>query len=285
MIENPEKQRDFGWRYFHFIDKAGSRINLVEHKTDIFGLEAKPYMTMVAKAPDTEPVRFKGEPNVVWERGVGNQSGKFDFVFDNARFNGEITDTLEHKELKDVVLYEDKLRRKSHWAVDIPYGKITGELRTPQGEKEITGYVYQDRQWGNILIQEWVKNWIWTHLANENLFVVIFCINATNGQKSWHSISSLGQNVSVDHDFEVPHFPKLANSSNPDANIFQAEIKIPGKLSTVFTLSPQNVMRSRIGEKHPGFSASYVRWSVDGITNQSEETAQGVAEYMSIQKL
>jgi len=285
MIENSEKQDNFGWRYFHFIDKTGSRINLVEHETDIFGLETKPYMTMVAKMPDTEPTRFKGEPNVIWEKGDGNQSGRFDFTFDNARFNGEITDTLVHKELEDVILYKDRLGRKSHWTVDIPYGKITGELRTPEGVKEINGYTYQDHQWGNILIQEWVKDWTWTHLANDNLFVVIFCINSTDGQRSWHSISGLGKEISIDQNFEAPHLAKLARSKNLDSDILQGEIKIPGKLSTVFTLSPQNIMRSRIGESHPGFSASYVRWSVDGTTDQSKEPVMGVAEYMNIKKL
>lgn len=285
MIENPEKQGNFGWRYFHFIDKTGSRINLVEHKTDIFGLETKPYMTMIIKMPNTEPARFRGEPNVVWERGGGNQSGKFDFVFDNARFNGEITDTLVHKELEDVVLYKDRLGRKSHWAVDVPYGRIVGELRTPEGVKEINGYTYQDRQWGNILIQEWVKDWTWTHLANENLFVAIFCINASDKQKSWHSIIGQGKEISIDHDFEAPHLAKLTDSKNPTNDIVQAEIRIPGKLSATFILSPQNIMRSRIQESHPGFSASYIRWSVDSNTNQSEEIARGVAEYMSIQKL
>lgn len=284
MVENSEKQGNFGWRYFHFIDKTGSRINLVEHETDIFGLETKPYMTMITKTPDTEPAQFKGEPNVVWERGGGNKSGKFDFVFDNAKFNGEITDTLTHKELEDVVLYKDRLGRKSHWAVDIPYGKITGELRTPQGVKEINGYTYQDRQWGNILIQEWVKDWTWTNLANDNLFVVIFCINNTKGQRSWHSISGHGNEISISQNFDAPHLAKLAVAKNPDNETIEAEIKIPGKLSAAFALSPQNIMRSRIREQHPGFTASYARWSVDGTTDRSNENVQGVAEYMNIQK-
>ncbi|MDP2861060.1 MAG: hypothetical protein Q8N98_05125 [bacterium] len=188
MKEIAGKQGDFGWRYFHFIDPSGLRVNLVEHKTDIFGLERKPYMTMIAKEPKKEPIRFRGEPNLVWEKSPDEGSGKFDFVFENARFSGTIDEALRHEELADVALYEDRLGRKSHWAVDMPYGKITGELRTPQEEKDVAGYVYQDRQWGNILIQEWVKNWTWAHLANKSLFVIIFCVNTTDNQRSWHSI-------------------------------------------------------------------------------------------------
>ncbi|MEK7550356.1 MAG: hypothetical protein AAB535_01020 [Patescibacteria group bacterium] len=48
-------------------------------------------------------------------------------------------------------------------------GKVIGELKTPAGEKQISGYLYQDRQWGDILIQEWVKNWTWMHLSNNEL--------------------------------------------------------------------------------------------------------------------
>ncbi|MDP2861061.1 MAG: hypothetical protein Q8N98_05130 [bacterium] len=79
--------------------------------------------------------------------------------------------------------------------------------------------------------------------------------------------------------------PKLINSKKQDSETFQAEIQIPGKLSIAFSLLPENLMRARISEKHPGFSASYLRWSVDGIADCSNESVQGVAEYMDIQKL
>jgi len=285
MSENTERQGSFGWRYFHFIEPSGRRINIVEHKTDIFGLENKPYMTMITKEPYRKPLRFKGEPNLVWERGDSDTTRKFEFVFDNARFNGEITEILEHRELKDVVLFEDKMGRKSHWTVGIPYGKIAGEIQTPQGKNGINGYVYQDQQWGDVLIQEWVKNWTWSHLANENLFVVIFCINTVDNQKSWHSIYGRGRDISVDQNFEVPHLAKLEKSGNLQNELTRAEIKIPGKLSAAFALIPNNIMRLRIQENHLGFSASYIRWSVDAITYPSNKTAQGIAEYMAIQKL
>lgn len=205
-------------------------------------------------------------------------------MFDNARFHGEITDALAHEELEDVVLYKDGLGRKSYWAVDVPYGKIKGELNTPEGVREINGYTYQDRQWGNILIQEWVKNWTWAQLANDNLFVVIFGINNTEGTTSWHSISGHGNEISLSQKFKAPHLAKLAITESPDSATIDAEIKIPGKLSVAFTLSPQNLMRSRVKERHPGFTASYVRWAVDGTIERPKEIVQGVAEYMNIQK-
>lgn len=285
MIENAEKRGDFGWRYFHFIDTTGTRINVIEHKTDVFGLEKVPYMTMITKEPETEPVRFKGEPNLIWERNTVEQSGKFDFVFENARFTGTVSEALQHEELIDIILHQDAVGRKSHWAVDVPYGKVEGMLTIPQKEKQISGCMYQDRQWGDIPIQEWVKNWTWTHLANKNLFVVVFCINVTNGQKSWHAISSQGQEVALDRNFQLSHLPPLAETVNPDSKLFQAEITIPGKLSVLFSLQPTNIMRSRMNEGHPDFSASYIRWSVDGIADQSADPIQGVAEYMKIERL
>ena len=276
---------EFGWRYFHFVDPSGPRINIVEHQTDIFGLETKPYMTMITKEPKKEPLRFKGEPNLVWEKDTTNGNGKFDFTFDNARFSGEITESTQHHSLTDIVLYQDEAGRKSHWAVDIPYGKVIGELKTPAGEKQITGYLYQDRQWGDILIQEWVKNWTWTHLANNELFTVAFCINTTDGQKSWHSMSGQrGQEVLIKNELEVPHIEKLSKSGHQDKQTFQAEIKIAGGLSASFLLSPKNIMRSRLNEIYNNFSASYLRWSVDGVTNFSNKPVQGVAEYIEIQK-
>jgi len=284
MVGSPEKQGSFGWRYFHFIDETGSRINVIDHKTDVFGLEKKPYMTMITKKPGSEPVRFKGEPNLIWERNPAEQSGKFEFVFENAKFTGTVSETLQHEDLADVLLFRDELGRESRWAVDVPYGKIDGTLATSQEEKQMKGYMYQDRQWGDLLIQNWVKNWTWTHFVNKNLFVVVFCINTTDGQKSWHAISGQGEEVTLDCKFQVPHLEELAKAENPDSKVFQAKIKIPGKLSVIFSLQPKNVMRSRIRENHSNFSASYVRWSVDGITNQSSDLIQGIAEYMKIEK-
>lgn len=285
MVENAVKQVNFGWRYFHFIDPSGTRINVVEHDADIFGLGKTPYMTMITKEPNQQPTRFTGEPNATWERAVDINSGKFDFVFNDARFSGEVTGILGHQELADVVLYENGIGRKSHWAVDVPYGRITGELVTPAGERQITGYMYQDRQWGDILIQEWVKNWTWAHLANQDLFVVIFCINTQNNERSWHSILGNGQAITLERNIKVPHLLKLAGSVSPDKDTIEAQIKIPGKVSALFTLSPEQVMRSRIREEHPGFSANYVRWSIEGTIDQSTNTTQGVAEYMQIQKI
>lgn len=68
MTENSEKLGNFGWRYFHFIDTSGSRINIVEHKTDIFGLENKPYISMIAKNPKNEPLRNRTRPKCIIKR-------------------------------------------------------------------------------------------------------------------------------------------------------------------------------------------------------------------------
>lgn len=284
MVENTKKQDAFGWTYHHFVDPSGMRVNVVNHQTDIFGLEKRPYMTMIAKEPNTVPLRFKGEPNFDWEINSSTKDGNFNFEFNNARFTGTIKEINGSDELIDIVLYQDKLGRKSHWAVDIPYGKVSGKLCTQQEEREIAGYVYQDRQWGDILIQEWVKNWTWTHLANKNLFVVIFCINTIDKQRSWHSIFSQGQEILTSNNPEVPYFSKLIGSEHPDKEILQGEIRIPDKLSANFLLQPNNVMRSRMEENHPGFSASYIRWSIDDIIDHNDPV-HGIAEYMEINKL
>jgi hypothetical protein len=75
----------------------------------------------------------------------------------------------------------------------------------------------------------------------------------------------------------------LVESKNPLEETFQAEVKIPGNLSAAFSLKPSDVMRARMGENHQGFSASYIRWAVEGVDSRSTEPVQGVAEYMNIQ--
>jgi hypothetical protein len=285
MIENLQKQGNFSWRYFHFIDTAGTRINVIEHETDIFGLEKNPYMTMVIKNPGLEPVRLKGESNVIWERNLVEKSGEFEFVCQNVRFIGTVSEALHYKDFADILLYQDSMGRESHWAVDVPYGKIKGTLTTPHEEKQINGYMYQDRQWGDIPLQEWIKDWTWAHLANKDLFVIIFCINTMDGKKSWHAISGQGEEVSLNNNFQVSGLPELTEAKNPTSNIFRVEIKIPGKSPISFSLQPEDIMRLRMDEKHPDFSANYIRWSIKGSSDQSTDPMQGIAEYIKIEKL
>ena len=259
-------------------------MNVIDHKTDIFGICKDPYMTMTVKEDGKEPERFKGRPDLNWELKKGGMSGSFKAEFNNAKILGEFNKVPKHTLLNDLIIHKGGKVGNSNWSIDIPFANVSGTLETPQGKRKLSGFLYLDRQWGVVPIQNWVKDWVWTHAANNNLFILSFCINSVDGRNFKYFMQGSKHGVFVNNDLETPYFQDLISSDRLDLEKINAKIGVPGKLSAEFALLPENIMRSRIGESYPNFSASYVRWSVVSGANTFGEPVYGVSEYMRIRK-
>lgn len=269
----------FGWAYFHFVEPGGTQINSVVHKTDIFGLESEPYMSMMIK--DTiEVQRLKGLVNYDWD--IRNMAGAFRFTFGRDSFEGKLTGLRKDNGLKNIALFrEKKSGRASMWSVDVPYGKFEGKIDLAGRLRNISGYVYQDRQWGDLLLQEWVSDWVWGQYLNETNYSIFFKIAAKDGTIISHAMLGLGKTVTTTNNFEVSYMSQLVGSQAIDAYKFSGEVNFADvgiELSTI--LDPGAIMRARINEAHPGFFATYLRWSSDGRLGKL--SAYGITEYMRI---
>lgn len=259
-------------------------MNVIDHKTDIFGICKDPYMTMTVKESSKEPERFKGRSNLYWVLKEGGVSGSFKAEFNNALISGEFNEVPKHTSPNDLILHKEGEGRNSNWSIDTPFANVSGTLETHEGIRTLSGFLYQDRQWGSMPIQDWVKDWIWTHIANNNLFVLSYCINSVDGRNFRYLMQGTMHGVSVRKDPETPYFQDLIDSDYLDSELINAKIGVPKKLSAEFVLSPENIMRFRIEKSHQNFSASYVRWSVVSDTNTFGEPLYGVSEYMRIRK-
>jgi hypothetical protein len=138
-------------------------------------------------------------------------------------------------------------------------GSANIKLTIDDKEKCFDGYIYSDKQWGSLLIQDWVKYWIWLHIVDtDGSHSVLFRTVDQNDEEKNHSAGSRIR------------LSKLPESflSNPLQN--HSLVASPNNIS----LSTRDIMRSRIDENYDYFSATYIRW---GITN-------GLFEFMKIKK-
>ena len=77
--------------------------------------------------------------------------------------------------IQDGILYEERdTGRASHWVGQVPHATFTGILELDGVTHRLRGTAYQDHQWGTVLIQEFVSDWVWGHFSNDQVAVVFF---------------------------------------------------------------------------------------------------------------
>jgi hypothetical protein len=274
----------FEWDYFHFLGLDGTRINLVVHKTDIFGLVKTPYMTIIVKNPENDLYREKSLPSYNWVIKPEFKNGNFRFNFNNkCKFFGNIFDLELNDELRNIDLFTTG-KSSSNWSVMEPFGKFDGYLEIEGSKKEYSGHIYHDKQWGNLPIQHWVRDWIWGNYVTHNKFWIFFIIQTQNGQLISHGMTNIEKLV-VDNNFHSSNFEELVNISNPESVSFSTRItKNENSMGLRINLNPRDLMRARINENYTEFSASYFRWAADGLLEPQNGAMIGITEYLRIRK-
>lgn len=266
---------NFGWTYFDFVDPKGEYLNVVVHDTDIFGLSNEPYMTIGAKKEGSPVYRNKGKINKEWHLPTKEKLGSFKFLFPDCQLIGEIKPLDIDKQLTGIKLYDNTQNGKeSWWSVDLPWGKYKAELQR-KGEKAIKleGFAYQDRQWGNVCIQEWVSNWNWGHLSTENGYIIFFYINGFNKEKAYYSLSR-----DKDKTIANNRSSQFLDIQNCKASVFNGGVESFAN----FMIEDGKMMRSRANENYKDFNASYFRYGINGKCGKKQEDGWGIYERISL---
>lgn len=288
----------FEWWYFHFATPDGTAINLVLHETDILGLNHNPYLSLCVFLPGNKPQYLRQElcnADIFREQSylqVGAQTIcetenviTLNISFpDRGYFRGKITKLALPLNFCESILFEDKVtNRHSHWSVQVPHATFSAVLEIDGVTQYLTGVAYQDHQWGTLLIQEFVSDWVWGHFSNENMAVVFFHILTQNGQ-SIERAGVIGRtSFFSDTALDSTHLDKLYQESTPKE--FKDTISISflnGAIQTQFEIIPTNIMRGRLNENHGQVQASYLRWSAKAEyqAGRSEQSLYGITEYI-----
>jgi hypothetical protein len=290
----------FEWFYFHFVTDDGVALNMVLHETDIFGLKQKPYLSLSILLPGQEPCYLHcdledveiGRERPFLQVGDGMISESawamcFDILFpDRGYFRGRITKLAPPLVIEDGILYQEPdTGRSSHWVVQIPHATFTGILQVDGVTQQLRGTAYQDHQWGTILIQEFVSDWVWGHFSNEETAVVFFQILTQRGQLIERVGMMNREGRFTGTAVETSYLDTLFQTDRLDN--FEGDVTVSflnRRLQLGFAVSPANLMRSRLNEEHNQTTASYLRWSeaATPLAGRGPQPLHGISEYIRI---
>ena len=290
----------YEWWYIHCACPDGTRLNIVIHETDIFGLISEPYISLSLYRPG-QPAHYLKRPLACGS--IGRQ-GEYLHVADGlvnetveqlclnipfpeqGHFQGQITKLTQPLAIADGILYQDNTHNlSSYWLVPVPHATFNATLTLDGTVYPLSGMAYHDHQWGNVPLQAFVSDWVWAHLSNEQTSLVFFHLLTQEG--GWISRVGLternGRYTSTD--LQTDYATQLMATNQPDQFDSSPTIQLFNNLiSITFPVSPPQLMRQRVGEQHSGFSSSYLRWATTASyqAGQQKETLYGITEYIRI---
>jgi hypothetical protein len=199
-------------------------------------------------------------------------------------FRGEINKLAPPLAIRDGILYEDpSTGRTSHWLVQVPHATFTGILQLDGTVRRLSGMAYQDHQWGTILIQEFVSDWVWGHFSNDRVAVVFFQILTQRGRLIERIAMVTEDGCFAGTALQTDFLETLFPAEHPDKFNDVVSVSFLGQqFLVVFDLSPTKLMRSRLGVEHSSFQANYLRWMAEGdcLAGNIQKHFYGVTEYI-----
>ena len=292
----------YEWWYFHFLSADGTAINMVLHETDIFGLQADPYISLTVLLPGQAP-RYVRRPlpmnafqraQPLLQVGDGlfretDASIQFNVPFgDGVRFAGRIAIAGPPLIIEDGLLYVDEVTgRSSHWVVPVPHGRFVALLALEGRQHRLEGVAYHDHQWGSLPIQEFVSDWIWGHFAVEGQALLFFQILTQHGGLI-ERVGVIGPSgVFVGNQLAATYLGRIANKRDPSAYSWPACLALAqcGRLEAL-TIEILEPMRVRDSEQIEGQLGSYFRWRAQASLLRRNPIAPlpGVTEYLRIRR-
>lgn len=271
----------------HFIAKSFA-FNIVIHQTDIFGINNKPYISI--SYFDKQQTIYKTESKSLAPEEIAYLNHRTDSPDTKYKLNLQIENIVIRG---DLVVSATNIRRDpsliktadkaNFWQVTIAYGTFSGTIKIEDENIKIRAIVYADHQWGNLLIQDSIKQWLWGHFCNSKTVLILHMVQDSNQNITGGIYNiALGRNK-IRHE-TIPNKVRenmFSLLSDSDLN-YSAHIDLSPALS--FNLSPNKCFRKRPTEIHDNFSADYFRWlTISEAKNDSEEL-NGVVDYLNIKR-
>lgn len=290
----------FEWWYFHFVTKNGKTLNLILHETDLFGLKHEPYASISILLKKGKPLhahkRFSKELIKANTRYLQlknkeffetKKNTKISIYFDDEKikFNATIKKLSNPLVINRGLLFENT-KGKSFWVVQIPYASFKGSIEINGLKCKLEGMAYQDHQWGNLPVQNFVSNWVWGNFSNKDqacIFFKIKTINDTLIERFAIVNTSLQTKINK---VNTSFLNNLVKTKNPEKINTKSEIETTKNERFYFDVSPDWFMRKRINEKLPGFTATYLRWrsKAQYQSKTTDTKTLGIVEYLKIDK-
>jgi hypothetical protein len=284
-------ERFFRWQYLHVIGRQ-TTANAVLHDTDIFGRGDSAYSSLChdgggtarhARRPHAALVFGASSAHTDSSQGV-RRSGNDHFIdvrVGGLRLAGVSSSGLGFTAPTIPTVLLERNGRRSHWEV-LHFGAafagclVDGAARTP-----LSGNFYMDRQWGDLPLQEVVRDWVWGHLVGPDFELVFFDILTDDGGSVARVLVRTRAEVDAAASLECSYLGELAELEHPARSSRAFSLCVRSKIGVVranLSLNPGRLLRLREHESHPGFRASYARWRIDDTST----ACRGVTEHLRI---
>ncbi|MFH1461288.1 MAG: hypothetical protein ABIF84_02610 [Patescibacteria group bacterium] len=288
----------FEWWYFHFVTTTGIAINIVLHETDIFGLSKDPYISMSVYFPKTKPKYYRivlKNNSIVRNATHLKIAGSLFYETEKElkiilNFSSDVAlNGLITKITQPLILNNGLLYKNNYWIVNIPLGIFKGKITIGGQEIALESVVYQDHQWGNITIQEFVSDWVWGHFSSvtNNMMLLFYAISTQDNMqiRRFARISANDVYKSIEAG-NISHLVSLSNRQYPERYNGNPIILFPDGSQFSFRIDHSNIMRARTNETHKTFNVSYLRWvsSANIPTFNTSLRIHGITEYIRIRR-
>jgi len=293
----------FEWFYFHFATETGTAVNMVLHETDIFGLNQTPYLSLSLLEPGRPPTYLRRDlaslaiarqqPTLQVGQGLISETKEcihFDIPFaDQGAFRGQIRKLAPPLALAAGLLYREPLTgRSSHWLVQVPHASFNALLHHKGVTQRLSGWAYQDHQWGSLLLPEFVSDWVWGHFSNDQVAVVFFQIMTKTGRCIERVGLVLDNGRFTGTKLKTNYLDTLRQTSAPETFAGRIDVSFFAEQAQLsFNIEPTNLMRCRLNESHDQVSASYLRWAAKGTycAGRDEQPVYGITEYIRLRPI
>ena len=290
----------FEWWYFHFVTADGAAINMVVHETDIFGGRQQPYLSLSILLPDQPPQYLRCDlADMPIVRGVdflqvgggiiseSPQTIHFDILLpERGYFRGEIVKQAPPLSIAEGILYQDPdSGRASHWVAHVPHATFTAILQLDGLPQRLHGTAYQDHQWGDILLQEFVSDWVWGHFSNDQMAAIFFQILTQQGQLIERVAWLMGEGRYVGTTLETDYLQTLFAADAPQTYSGGMTVAfLQRQFQLTVNMAPARLMRYRLREVQGQVSASYLRWGATARFSRDEHSQplHGITEYLRV---
>ncbi len=262
---------NFEWLYTQFVSDS-IFINVILHQTDMFGYEHSSYMSVSYYTIDGKkgheryllscsdsPFFLDGDIlRVHLKKGFIEVDGAISFTC--------CCETIEQN------LYENSIDCFSAWNVIIPHGIFQGRILYKNNIYAASAIVYQDKQFGELPIQQFLDKWGWGVIVKNDVTHGIFSVLTRDKKAVTIKFCCDGINLtkSVEKSFNESWVNSLCSGSITNqraVDLFDVDVNY------------QNPIRSRICEKYDDFIMTYYRYA---CTQNS--ILCGACEYMEINK-
>jgi hypothetical protein len=280
----------FGWQYLHMIG-GEALVTLVFHATDIFGECHEPYISVgYLLGKDRGHVRLP-VPDLGRSPGCpqGLRRTENGYLIDvdagPVALAGTVTsDPAVHP--SSTVLFQDG-ERTSRWELLAEHADFRGDLRVGATSRHCEGAFYMDRQWGDLPLQEYARDWTWGHIVASDASMVFLEVITQGGPTATRAVHRWAGAGDLDAAVRRTYLERLcrARRMSDVKGSYDIGFFAGGQPTDVsLSLDPSGLVHVRENEVHRQFIATYARWCTAGWARRdgSKLAVNGVTEYLRI---